>query len=187
MTSWNGANVALYRPFRMGRSRKARLLRSNNLGLDTNEIPMIKDLLDPLDIVGNVGTIDALHTQTETARFLVEDKQADHISEVKMNHPPLYEVIAAVELDDYSPRPSPPKKDSTKRIGRHVRGHWGIEIRLHYVRPMAYDEDRPQVRTKCGPQVRATPRNATNGLIRRMKLLNIRRTLQHLGRRFECE
>ncbi len=32
---------------------------------------MIKDLLDPLDIAGAVVTVDALHTQTETAPHLV--------------------------------------------------------------------------------------------------------------------
>ena len=32
-----------------------------------------------------------------------------------------------------------------------IRGHWGIEDRLHWVRDMAFDEDRSQVRTASGP------------------------------------
>jgi len=48
---------------------------------------------------------------------------------------------------------------------------------------MALDEDRSQIRTGSGPQVMATLRNIAIGLIRRMKLPNIQRTLEHLGRR----
>jgi Transposase DDE domain len=36
-----------------------------------------------------------------------------------------------------------------------VRGHWGIENRLHWVRDVTFDEDRSQVRTANGPQVMA--------------------------------
>lgn len=72
-----------------------------------------------------------------------------------------------------------------RRIGTLVRGHWGIETRLHYVRDMTYDEDRSQVRTKNGPRAMATLRNAAIGLLRRMKISNIHRTVQHLDRRPE--
>ena len=76
-----------------------------------------------------------------------------------------------------------PKFASSQRIGKLARGHWRIETRLHYVRDMAFDEDRSQIRTGSGPQVMATLRNIAIGLIRRMKLPNIQRTLEHLGRR----
>ena len=49
----------------------------------TNEIPQLKVLLDPLDIAGAIVTVDALHTQTETARYVVEDKHAHYVMEVK--------------------------------------------------------------------------------------------------------
>ena len=39
----------------------------------TNEITMVRPLLDPLDIKDIVVTLDAMHTQKETARYLVED------------------------------------------------------------------------------------------------------------------
>jgi hypothetical protein len=32
-----------------------------------------------------------------------------------------------------------------------IRGHWGIEDRLHWVRDLDFDEDRSQVRTASGP------------------------------------
>lgn len=67
-------------------------------------------------------------------------------------------------------------------IGDYVRNHWGIETRLHYVRDMAYDEDRSQVRTKNGPRVMATLRNTAIGLLRALELQNIQRTVNHLSR-----
>ena len=48
----------------------------------TNEIPCAKPLLSELDLEGAVVTADALHTQKETARHLVEDRKADICGEV---------------------------------------------------------------------------------------------------------
>jgi predicted transposase YbfD/YdcC len=39
-----------------------------------------------------------------------------------------------------------------------IRGHWGIEDRLHWVRDIDFDEDRSQVRTASGPRIMATLR-----------------------------
>ena len=61
-----------------------------------------------------------------------------------------------------------PKFGSSQRIGKLVRGQWGIEPRLHDIREMAFDEDRSQIRTGSGPQVMATLRNIAIGLIRRI-------------------
>jgi hypothetical protein len=60
----------------------------------TNEIPCVKPLLENLHIEGCVVTADALHTQTETARFLVEEKKADYLFIVKENQPTLRSDIA---------------------------------------------------------------------------------------------
>ena len=53
----------------------------------TNEIPCLKPMLAELDIEGAVVTADALHTQKETARHLVEDRKADYVLTVKDNQP----------------------------------------------------------------------------------------------------
>jgi predicted transposase YbfD/YdcC len=53
----------------------------------TNEIPCVRSLLAEVDIAGAVVTADALHTQTGTARHLVEDKKADYVFTVKDNQP----------------------------------------------------------------------------------------------------
>jgi predicted transposase YbfD/YdcC len=47
---------------------------------------------------------------------------------------------------------------SAAELADIIRGHWAIEDRLHWVRDMAYDEDRSQVRTASGPRVMATLR-----------------------------
>ncbi|MFN3533748.1 MAG: ISAs1 family transposase, partial [Candidatus Brocadia sp.] len=59
----------------------------------TNEIPSLQTLLDPLDIKGHVITCDALHTQKDTARYIVEGKKADYLFTVKDNQPTLKQDI----------------------------------------------------------------------------------------------
>ncbi|MET9324845.1 transposase [Streptomyces sp. NPDC003038] len=49
----------------------------------TNEITGFARLLAPFDLAGTVVTADALHTQREHARFLVEEKYAHYLFVVK--------------------------------------------------------------------------------------------------------
>jgi len=53
------------------------------VGEKTNEIPCVKPLLAELDIEDGVVTADAMHTQKETARFLVEDNQPTLLQDIK--------------------------------------------------------------------------------------------------------
>ena len=62
----------------------------------TNEIPCLKPMLAKLDLEGAVVTADALHTQKETARHLVEDRKADYVLTVKDNQPTIREDIEAL-------------------------------------------------------------------------------------------
>lgn len=48
---------------------------------------------------------------------------------------------------------------SPAELAALIRGHWGIENRLHWVRDVTYDEDRSQVRTGSGPRIMAAIRN----------------------------
>lgn len=59
----------------------------------TNEITKVDPLLDGLDIAGTVVTADALLTQREIARHLVEDKHADYVLTAKDNQPTLRQDI----------------------------------------------------------------------------------------------
>jgi hypothetical protein len=69
----------------------------------SNEIKALRPLLQDLDIQGAVVTADALHTQEDAARFLVEEKKADYVFIVKDNQPTLREDIAALEWSAFPP------------------------------------------------------------------------------------
>jgi hypothetical protein len=69
----------------------------------TNEIPKLPELLAPLPLEGAVVTADALHTQQETARYLVEDKKADYLFIVKDNQSTLRQDIADLDWTAFPP------------------------------------------------------------------------------------
>jgi hypothetical protein len=54
-----------------------------------------------------------------------------------------------------------------------LRGHWGIENRLHHVRDVTFDEDRSTVRTAAAPQVVVACRNLAIALLRRAGVATI--------------
>jgi hypothetical protein len=54
----------------------------------TNEIPVARTLFNKLDLDGRIVSLDALHTQTETARVLVMEHGADYLLTVKKNSLP---------------------------------------------------------------------------------------------------
>ena len=62
-----------------------------------------------------------------------------------------------------------------------VRGHWGIENRLQWVRDVTFDEDRCQIRTGAAPQVMAALRNLVIGLLRLGQTRNIAAALRALA------
>ena len=62
----------------------------------SNEIPAAIDVLAGLDLRGTVVTADAMHTQRELARYLVEDKEADFVFVAKDNQPTLKNDIASI-------------------------------------------------------------------------------------------
>ncbi len=78
-------------------------LRQRAIPAKTNEIPELKPLLEPLPLQGRVVTADALHTQRESARFLVEDKQAHDLFTVKENQPTLYADLKALDTAHFPP------------------------------------------------------------------------------------
>jgi hypothetical protein len=53
---------------------------------------------------------------------------------------------------------------SHAQLAAIIRGQWGIEDRLHWVRDMDFDEDRSQIRTAAGPRVMASLRNPCPGV-----------------------
>jgi len=75
----------------------------------SNEIPKLPALLAPLPLEGPVVTADALHTQKETARYLVEEKQADYLFIAKDNQPTLRQDIADLHLESIPPSAPHPR------------------------------------------------------------------------------
>ena len=68
-------------------------------------------------------------------------------------------------------------------LARMVRGHWGIEDRLHWVRDVVWDEDRSQVRTGNGPRVMASLRNLAIAILRLAGHASIAAGLRYHARR----
>ena len=69
----------------------------------TNEIPQVKPLLADLDLKGAIVTADALHTQTATADYIVTDKHADYIFQVKGNQPTLEDKLIDLPQETFGP------------------------------------------------------------------------------------
>ncbi len=59
------------------------------------------------------------------------------------------------------------------QIAEAIRGHWGIENRLHWIRDVVFAEDHSQIRTRNAPAVMATLRNLAVSLHRLTGATNI--------------
>lgn len=70
------------------------------------------------------------------------------------------------------------QKADPARLLDLVRGQWGIENGLHWVRDVTFDEDRSQVRAGSGPRVMATLRNLAIGVLRLAGATNIAQGLR---------
>lgn len=84
---------------------------------------------------------------------------------------------ASVAVTDYITSLSPERADAA-RLLTLIRGHWGMENRLHSVRDVTFDEDRSAVRSDAAPQVMAACRTLVLALLRRQRHLNIAAALR---------
>jgi predicted transposase YbfD/YdcC len=101
------------------------VLAQRNVTPKTNEITQVKPLLEPLNLTGWAVTLDALHAQRETARYLVKDKGAAYVfTAIKDNQPTLFAELDALPW-------------TTVPIGHtmHDRGHGRQEKRTIQVTP----------------------------------------------------
>jgi hypothetical protein len=69
-----------------GRTRAQR-----EIDAKTNEIPELEHVTAGLDLSGTVSTLDALHTQSETARRVTKDEHGHYLMIIKANQPSLLE------------------------------------------------------------------------------------------------
>jgi len=72
---------------------------------------------------------------------------------------------------------------SHAQLAAVIRGHWGIEDRMHWVRDMDSDEDRSQVRTASGPRIMASLRNLVIIILRLAGAASIAAALRYHARR----
>jgi predicted transposase YbfD/YdcC len=92
-----------------------------NVETKTNEITVFAPMLRQLDLEGVVVTADALHAQSEHAKFLVEEKKAHYVFGLKGNQPTLAQ--AAEEAFEGVP----------DHFETHEKGHGRIEHRYYSV------------------------------------------------------
>lgn len=209
---------------------------------DTNEITQVENLLDALPIDPDetvLVTMDAAHTQRDTAELIAGKRGFDYIAAIKGNQPTLQQSV----IDAIKPvlHASEPEHDVTERghgrISRwrtwttnagtinfphlqriacirrdthtldgtwtskefalfgtsdsnmtamrfhvHVREHWGIENKSHYVRDTTWREDLHQARTKNGPQNMAALRNTAISRLRISGFTNITAAVEWIAR-----
>lgn len=68
-------------------------LGSRSVDEKTNEIPVARELIADLDLRGQMVGLDALHTQTQTARQIVQEAGGDYLLTVKDNQKGVRETI----------------------------------------------------------------------------------------------
>lgn len=215
------------------------VLGQNAVAEKSNEIPAVRDLLatfDPADLRGCVITLDAMHTQTDTATTITATG-ADYVLTVKANQPSLLKALKALPWARVPLGSQTTERGHGRRATRTlkvlqapawitfagavqvaqlrrtvtkkgkksvevvylitsadhqaappavlacwVQGHWGVEIRLHWVRDVTFDEDRSQVRTGTTPQIMAALRNTAITILRLTGWDNIAAALRHHAR-----
>ena len=79
--------------------QSGRWLGSEAVAEGSNEIPAVQRVLQRVDLDGSLVTADALNTQTETARIVVQEKGGDYLFTVKGNQPGVAENVQ--ELYDH--------------------------------------------------------------------------------------
>ena len=209
----------------------------------TNEITQADTLLNAVEIPGGESvlvTVDAAHTQRETAEAICGKPGWDYLMTVKGNQPSLQRevfdkilpllteaphhvteehdrgrikrrscwITAAEGIDFPRARQAAfirreifeitgdriSKENAlilTSRetgrmtaadVNQHIRGHWGIENRSHYVRDTVYREDDSQAWAAEGPHALASLRNLALGLFRLKNSNSIKETTEWICR-----
>lgn len=87
--------------------KEAVVIAQREVDHKTNEITELRPLLEDLDLAGAVVTADALHTQRDHAKFLVEEKKADYVFTVKGNQPGTLAKVEALFEGPFPPLPHP--------------------------------------------------------------------------------
>jgi predicted transposase YbfD/YdcC len=76
----------------------------------------------------------------------------------------------------------PPGQPAPEQLNTWIRGHWGIENKLRWVRDVTFKEDHSQIRTRNAPHVMASLRNLTISILRLTGATNIAKALRKTAR-----
>lgn len=175
----------------------------------SNEIPTVRTLLKTFHVNGVVVTVDAMHTQTDTATAITA-AGGDYAFTVKANQPTRCAACKKLPWRDVGAlstgRGRRVRRTTTRNgnttvevvyvitsadhraapptvLAAWIQGHWGVGNRTHWVRDVTYDEDRSRGRTGNAPHVTATLRNTAISLLRLSGATNIAASLrQHAAR-----
>jgi hypothetical protein len=99
-------------------ARGQRWLGTERVDSKSNEIPAAPILLDRLDLLGKLVALDALHTQTHTARHIVQARGGDYLCTLKDNQPTLRQTVQTL----LTPQPFSPSTHAAEH-----RPHLGEE------------------------------------------------------------
>jgi predicted transposase YbfD/YdcC len=207
----------------------------------TNEITQVAALLKNVRAVPGhtIVTLDAAHTQHDTARYLKGQRGIDYVMTVKGNQPALQkQVFDRCQPMIVEPPGHVTEERSHGRIKRwtvwaadadgidfphaarvaiirreefgldgirvskeyaliitslnsakagpadlhsHVRNHWGIENKIHYVRDTTWQEDANQAYAGNGPHSMAVLRNLALGLFRINGMRKIKEATEYIA------
>jgi Transposase DDE domain. len=104
------------------------------VGKKSNEITAFRPLLEPLNLEGKIVTADAMHTQVKNAFFLVEEKKADYLFQVKQNQGSLFEAIRNLPPEVFTPKLTTLEKGHGRIEKRAIQSTTAVEgINFPYV------------------------------------------------------
>ena len=84
-------------------ARSGRSLGVERVAHKSNEIPAAQTLLERLDLEGTIALMDALHTQSDTARSIVQRGGGDYVLVVKGNQVDLQKQASRLLPESFSP------------------------------------------------------------------------------------
>jgi len=105
----------------------------------SNEITVIPELLDLIDVEGDIITIDAMGCQTDIAQK-IREKGADYVLALKDNHPILHEEVAG--YFDWIEKEQPKSETINHYKTNPEKGHGRVETREIFTACADWLEDK---------------------------------------------
>lgn len=129
---------------------------------------------------GKSVTYDRAHGRQETRKVYVSSELAQYVGE-RDNWPGLKSIIMVISERKLLEKHSVERRyyisslegNDAERIGKLIRGHWGIENGEHWCLDMAFREDESRVRVDHGDENLAVMRRIALNLLKRDKTVKV--------------